>query len=99
MTELFRKDQSNLPYTSTWKSDFNSGKATINNFSFVEDYMSGGLDIFTCPSYSDADMSELTDKSSYYYVPGTYYLSQLILDNEFAYAVSDSSIIFNKKTK
>ena len=107
MTELYRKDHSSLPYSKIWQTDFSSGKATINDFSFIEQYTSGNLDIFTCPSSEDEslnNMSDLKNKSSYYYVPGAYYLSQLILDSQFenwasspmyAYSGNSSAIIFD----
>jgi type II secretory pathway pseudopilin PulG len=74
VTELYRKNNSKLPYSEIWLTDF----------SFAQDYLSeNGLDIFTCPGSDDEDLTEygqLTNKTSYYYIPNASQLMANIAD-------------------
>ena len=75
-TELYRKDHGLLPYSDIWLTDF----------SYAADYMeesNENLSIFTCPGSNDEALTneeQLTQYTSYYYVPARAMLEANIAD-------------------
>jgi type II secretory pathway pseudopilin PulG len=77
VAEMHRKDFGKLPYSDTWLTDF----------SFASSYLGedNSLSIFNCPVAEDKPVtsySQLSNSTSYYYVPDAKQLIQNIEDGQ-----------------